>query len=68
MNAANCLYVFCSVKEMRSQFLTSVDMQIFLKLCNLYFSTCFKVCSIQGIEVVLTTRRNLFFNVELQEW
>jgi len=46
---------------MRSQLFISVDTKMFLKLRNLNSSTCFKVCSIQGIEVVLTTGRNLFF-------
>jgi hypothetical protein len=34
-------------------------MQIFIQLRNINFSTCYKVFSIHGIEVVLTTRRNL---------
>jgi hypothetical protein len=33
----------------------------FFEVCNLIFSTCSKVCSIHGTEVVLKTRRNPFF-------
>jgi len=30
-------------------------------MCNLNFSTCYKVCRIHEIAVVLTSRRNLLF-------
>jgi hypothetical protein len=44
---------------MESQYLISYA--IFFKLCNLNFSTCYKVCSLNGITIVLTSRRNLLF-------
>jgi hypothetical protein len=37
------------------------EMQICISLCNINSCTCYKVCSIQTVEVVLTTRRNLIF-------
>jgi hypothetical protein len=33
-------------------------MQIYIYYCNVNSSTSYKVCSVQRIEVVLTTRRN----------
>jgi len=33
---------------------------VFLKLCNLNFSACYKVCNIHGLGVVLKTRRTIF--------
>jgi hypothetical protein len=57
MYTCNCLYTHCNVKEMRFQFVMENDIQMFFKSCNLNFSTCYKVCSIHGIEIVLSTRR-----------
>jgi len=45
---------------MKSQLFIEYDMHIF-KLCDLNFSTCYNVCSIHRIEVVLTTTRKLCF-------
>jgi hypothetical protein len=36
-------------------------MCIVFQSCDLNFSTCFKVCSVQGTEVLLRTRSNFFF-------
>ena len=63
VNVDKCLYRFCNVKDMRSQFVMSVDMQFFFKLRILNFFTCLKVSGIHGIEAVFTTRN--FFSVEL---
>ena len=47
----NWLYKFCNIKEMICKL---------FKLRNLNSSASYKVCSIYGIEVVLTVSRNLF--------
>ena len=38
---------------------------LFLKLRNLNFSTCYKVCNVHGVEVVLKTATNTSY-VELR--
>jgi len=50
---------YWNINKMASQFLMYNGIQIYMYRCHMNFSTSYKVCSIHGIEFVLTTGRNL---------
>jgi hypothetical protein len=59
----NCLHRVLQRKVMRSQLVMCNEMQICTLLRNINFCTCYKVCSVQRIEVVLSTTRNFFLYI-----
>ena len=65
------MYLICSFRTVGRMlcYMYYILVYIFLKSCNLNFCTCFKVCSIRGFEVVLTTssqKKSFFGGRKLQ--